>query len=157
VLGVEVAGALKNVFAIAAGMGDGLGAGHNTKAMVITRSVREMTRFGEALGGHHQTFTGLAGTGDLIVTCTCPSSRNRRVGEELGKGKPIAEVVAGMKQVAEGIKAVSAVMEVAGRLGIEMPIAAEVDRVVNRGGTAEEAYRGLLKATPGHEVHGEGW
>jgi glycerol-3-phosphate dehydrogenase (NAD(P)+) len=157
VLGVEVAGALKNVFAIAAGMADGLGAGYNTKAMVITRSGREMTRFGEALGGHHQTFTGLAGTGDLIVTCTSPASRNRRVGEELGKGRAIDEVMAGMRQVAEGVKAVGVVMEVADKLGIDMPIAAEVDRVVNRGGTAEEAYRGLLKVTPGHEVHGEGW
>jgi glycerol-3-phosphate dehydrogenase (NAD(P)+) len=152
-----VAGALKNVFAIAAGMGDGLGAGYNTKAMVITRAVREMTRFGEALGGDHQTFTGLAGTGDLIVTCTSPASRNRRVGEEIGKGKTIDEVMAGMTQVAEGVKAVSAVMDVAARLGIDMPIAAEVDGVVNKGRTAEDAYRGLLKATPGHEVHGEGW
>lgn len=157
VLGVEVAGALKNVFAIAAGMGDGAGAGYNTKAMVITRAVREMTIFGEALGGDHQTFTGLAGTGDLIVTCTSPMSRNRRVGEELGKGRTIDEVMAGMTQVAEGVKAVSAVMDVANRLGIDMPIAAEVDGVVNKGGTAEDAYRGLLKATPGHEVHGEGW
>src|SRR5437660_1614717 len=81
-----VAGAVQNVFAIAAGMGDGAGAGYNTKAMVITRAVREMTIFGEALGADHQTFTGLAGTGDLIVTCTSPMSRNRRVGEELGKG-----------------------------------------------------------------------
>ena len=157
VVGVEIAGALKNVFAIAAGMADGAGAGYNTKAMVITRAVREMTRFGEALGGDHQTFAGLAGTGDLIVTCTSPASRNRRVGEEIGKGKTIDEVMAGMHQVAEGVKAVSAVMDVAARLGIDMPIAAEVDGVVNKGRTAEDAYRGLLKATPGHEVHGEGW
>jgi glycerol-3-phosphate dehydrogenase (NAD(P)+) len=116
-----------------------------------------MTRLGEALGGHHQTFTGLAGTGDLIVTCTSPASRNRRVGEGIGKGNTIDEVMAGMTQVAEGVKAVSAVMDVAARLGIDMPIAAEVDGVVNKGRTAEDAYRGLLKATPGHEVHGEGW
>ncbi len=157
VIGVEVAGALKNVFAIAAGMGDGIGAGFNTKAMVITRAVREMSRFGEALGGHHQTFAGLAGTGDLIVTCTSPASRNRRVGEQIGQGKTIKEILDGMHQVAEGVKAVSVVMKVASELGIDMPIAGEVDGVVNRAGTAEDAYRGLLRATPGHEVHGEGW
>ncbi len=115
VLGVEVAGALKNVFAIAAGMGDGAGAGYNTKAMVVTRAVHEMTRFGETLGGDPKTFTGLAGIGDLFVTCTSPASRNRQVGEELGKGKTIEEVLAGMNQVAEGVKAVSVVMEMATR------------------------------------------
>lgn len=157
VVGVEVAGALKNVFAIAVGMGDGTGAGYNTRAMVITRSLREMSRFGCALGGDPRTFAGLAGTGDLIVTCTSPASRNRRVGEQLGKGKRIDEILAGMNQVAEGVKTVSVVLKRASELGIEMPIASEVDGVVNRGGTAEEAYRGLLKATPGHEHHGEGW
>lgn len=157
VLGVEVAGALKNVFAIAAGMGDGIGTGYNTKAMVITRAVREMSKFGEALGGDPQTFAGLAGTGDLVVTCTSPASRNRRVGEELGRGRTIQEVLDGMNQVAEGVKAVTVVMEMAARLGVDMPIAAEVDRVVNKGGTAQDAYRGLLKITPGHEIHGDGW
>jgi glycerol-3-phosphate dehydrogenase (NAD(P)+) len=157
VLGVEVAGALKNVFAIAAGMGDGAGAGFNTKAMVVTRAVREMTIFGETLGGDPKTFTGLAGIGDLIVTCTSPASRNRRVGEELGKGKTIEEVLAGMNQVAEGVKAVSVVMDMATRLGVDMPIATEVHGVVNKGRTAEDAYRGLLRSAPGHEVHGEGW
>jgi glycerol-3-phosphate dehydrogenase (NAD(P)+) len=157
VVGVEVAGALKNVFAIAAGMGDGAGAGYNTKAMVITRAVHEMSKFGEALGGDPKTFSGLAGTGDLVVTCTSPASRNRRVGEELGKGKTIDEVMAGMTQVAEGVKTVSVVMDVAAELGIDMPIAAEVDGVVNKGRTAGDAYRGLLKAAPGHEHHGEGW
>jgi glycerol-3-phosphate dehydrogenase (NAD(P)+) len=157
VLGVEVAGALKNVFAIAAGMGDGIGAGFNTKAMVITRAVREMTKLGEALGGDHKTFSGLAGMGDLIVTCTSPASRNRRVGEGLGKGATIEEVMAGMSQVAEGVKAVSVVTKLASAAGIHMPIATEVDGVVNRGATAQDAYRGLLKTAPGHEVHGESW
>ena len=98
-----------------------------------------------------------AGIGDLIVTCTSPASRNRRVGEELGTGKTIAEVLAGMNQVAEGVKTVSVVMDMAGRLGIDMPIATEVHGVINHGNTADEAYRGLLRSTPGHEVHGEGW
>ncbi|HEY4005739.1 MAG TPA: NAD(P)H-dependent glycerol-3-phosphate dehydrogenase [Pseudonocardia sp.] len=157
VRGVEVAGALKNVFAIAAGMGDGAGAGHNTKAMVVTRAAREMARFGEAVGGEPVTFAGLAGIGDLIVTCTSPASRNRRVGEELGKGKTIDEVISAMNQVAEGVKAVGAVMEMAAELDLEMPIATEVYGVVNKGRTAADAYRGLLKTTPGHEVHGPSW
>src|SRR5439155_3126116 len=116
VIGVEVAGALKNVYAIAAGMGDGLGAGVNTKAMVMTRALREMTRLGEALGGQRDTFAGLAGMGDLIATCMSPLSRNRHVGEGLGRGEKIADVLAGMTQVAEGVKTAPALIELAGRL-----------------------------------------
>jgi len=157
VVGVEIAGALKNVFAIAAGMADGAGAGYNTKAMVITRAVREMRRLGEALGGEPLTFSGLAGTGDLIVTCFSPLSRNRHVGEELGRGKSITEVLAGMKQVAEGVKAAPVVVKRAAEAGVDMPIAREVDAVLWHGGTVQDAYRGLLMAAPGHELHGEGW
>ena len=157
VVGVEIAGALKNVFAIAAGMADGAGAGYNTKAMVITRAVREMRRLGEALGGDPLTFSGLAGTGDLIVTCTSPLSRNRHVGEELGRGKSIGEVLAGMKQVAEGVKAAPVVMKLAAEAGVDMPIAQEVDNVLWHGATVQDAYRGLLRVAPGHELHGEGW
>jgi glycerol-3-phosphate dehydrogenase (NAD(P)+) len=157
VVGVEIAGALKNVFAIAAGMADGAGAGYNTKAMVITRAVREMRRLGEALGGDALTFSGLAGTGDLIVTCTSPLSRNRHVGEELGRGKSIDEVLAGMKQVAEGVKAAPVVMKLAAEAGVDMPIAQEVDNVLWHGATVADAYRGLLRVAPGHELHGEGW
>jgi glycerol-3-phosphate dehydrogenase (NAD(P)+) len=157
VAGVEIAGALKNVFAIGAGMADGAGAGYNTKAMVITRAVREMRRLGEALGGDPLTFSGLAGTGDLIVTCTSPLSRNRHVGEELGRGKPIGEVLAGMKQVAEGVKAAPVIMKLAAEAGVDMPIAQEVDNVLWHGATVADAYRGLLRVAPGHELHGEGW
>jgi len=157
VVGVEIAGALKNVFAIAAGMADGAGAGYNTKAMVITRAVREMRRLGEALGGDPLTFSGLAGIGDLIVTCTSPLSRNRHVGEELGRGKSIDEVLAGMKQVAEGVKAAPVVMKLAAEAGVDMPIAQEVDNVLWHGATVQDAYRGLLRVAPGHELHGEGW
>jgi len=155
--GVEIAGALKNVFAIAAGMADGAGAGYNTKAMVITRAVREMRRLGEALGGDPLTFSGLAGTGDLIVTCFSPLSRNRHVGEELGRGKSIGEVLAGMKQVAEGVKAAPVIMKLAAEAGVDMPIAREMDNVLWHGATVQEAYRGLLSFAPGHELHGEGW
>ena len=157
VVGVEIAGALKNVFAIAAGMADGAGAGYNTKAMVITRAVREMRRLGEALGGDLLTFSGLAGMGDLIVTCTSPLSRNRHVGEELGRGKSIGEVLAGMKQVAEGVKAAPVVMKLAADAGVDMPIAQEVDNVLWHDATVHDAYRGLLRVAPGHELHGEGW
>jgi glycerol-3-phosphate dehydrogenase (NAD(P)+) len=157
VVGVEIAGALKNVFAIGAGMADGAGAGFNTKSMVITRAVREMGRLGHALGGHPETFSGLAGMGDLIVTCMSPLSRNRHVGEELGRGASIKDVVAGMKQVAEGVKAAPVVVKLAAEAGVDMPIAQEVDAVLTHGATVYDAYRGLLRVAPGHEVHGEGW
>ncbi len=157
VAGVEIAGALKNVFAIAVGMGDGVGAGENTRAMVITRALREMTKLGTAIGGQLETFFGLAGLGDLTVTCISRHSRNRHVGEEIGRGVPVAAILAGMTQVAEGVKAASVVMKLAADYGIDMPIAREVDAVVNSGAGVEQAYRGLLAVPPGHEVHGESW
>ena len=157
VLGAEMAGALKNVYAIAVGMGYSLGIGENTRAMVMSRSVREMSKLGEAMGGQRDTFAGLAGMGDLIVTCTSQRSRNRHVGEQLGAGKPIDEVISSMNQVAEGVKAASVVMEFADKYGLNMPIAREVDAVINHGSTVEDAYRGLAAETPGHEVHGAGF
>jgi glycerol-3-phosphate dehydrogenase (NAD(P)+) len=157
VVGVEMAGALKNVYAIAVGMGYSLGIGENTRAMVMSRAVREMSKMGEAAGGHRDTFAGLAGMGDLIVTCTSHRSRNRRVGEELGAGKPIDEIIASMNQVAEGVKAASVIMEFAERYGLPMPIAREVDGVINHGATPEGAYRGLAAEKPGHEIHGAGF
>lgn len=157
VVGVEIAGALKNVFAISVGMGDGIGAGDNTRAMVMTRALREMTKLGVAVGGQQETFFGLAGLGDLTVTCTSRASRNRYVGEQLGRGVPINEILAGMTQVAEGVKAASVVMKLAAQYGVDMPIAGEVDGVVNHGESVEQAYRGLLAIPPGHEVHGESW
>jgi glycerol-3-phosphate dehydrogenase (NAD(P)+) len=157
VVGVEMAGALKNVYAIAVGMGYSMGIGENTRAMVMARAVREMSKLGEAAGGHRDTFAGLAGIGDLIVTCTSQRSRNRHVGEQLGAGKPIDEIIASMKQVAEGVKASSVIMEFADEYGLSMPIAREVDGVINHGATAEGAYRGLAAEKPGHEVHGAGF
>jgi glycerol-3-phosphate dehydrogenase (NAD(P)+) len=157
VIGVEIAGALKNVFAIAVGLGDGLGAGDNTRAMVITRSLHELTRLGAALGGHAETLAGLAGMGDLIVTCISPHSRNRHVGFELGRGRPLEEILAGMNQVAEGVKTAASVTKLAAERGIEIPIARDVDAVLNHGQPVEETYRGLLRVPPGHEVHGEAW
>jgi glycerol-3-phosphate dehydrogenase (NAD(P)+) len=157
VTGVELAGALKNVFAIAVGFGDGLEAGHNTRAMVITRSLRELTRLGVAMGGQADTFAGLAGMGDLIATCTSPQSRNRHVGVELARGKTLEQIIAEMSQVAEGVKSSSVVMKLAAEHGVDMPIAREVDSVLNHGQPVFEAYRGLLRKVPGHEVHGEAW
>ena len=154
VVGVEMAGALKNVYAIAVGMGYSLGIGENTRAMVMARAVREMSKLGEAVGGQRDTFSGLAGMGDLIVTCTSQRSRNRHVGEQLGSGKTVQEIIASMNQVAEGVKACSVIMEFAEKYGLNMPIAREVDAVVNHGANVEQAYRGLMAEKPGHEVHG---
>jgi glycerol-3-phosphate dehydrogenase (NAD(P)+) len=157
VVGVEMAGALKNVYAIAVGMGYSIGIGENTRAMVMSRAVREMSKLGEAMGGHRDTFAGLAGMGDLIVTCTSQRSRNRYVGEQLGAGKPIDEIIASMNQVAEGVKAASVIMEFGNEYGVSMPIAREVDGVINHGTTVDDAYRGLAAEKPGHEVHGAGF
>ncbi len=157
VIGVEMAGALKNVYAIAVGMGYSLAIGENTRAMVIARALREMTKLGVAMGGQPETFPGVAGLGDLIVTCTSPRSRNRHVGEQIGAGKPLNEILASMDQVAEGVKAASVIMELSDRYGIHMPIAREVDGVINHGRTVEDAYLGLFAEVPGHEVHGAGF
>lgn len=150
-VGVEVAGALKNVLAIAAGMAEGLGTGDNTRALVIARGVAEVSRLGEAMGGDPMTFAGLAGTGDIMATCISPLSRNRRVGVEIAKGRTVDEITAEMNMVAEGVKAARTAMELSEAYGVEMPIAREVDAVVNEGRTAEEAFRGLLRIEPGHE------
>jgi glycerol-3-phosphate dehydrogenase (NAD(P)+) len=137
--------------AIAAGMGDGLGAGDNTRAAVITRGLAEITRLGTALGGRPETFAGLAGMGDLVATCTSIHSRNRFVGEQLGKGLSLDEIVRKMHMVAEGVKSVPAVMALADAHGVEMPIAREVYRVVHEGGTPRQAFRGLIRRQSGDE------
>jgi glycerol-3-phosphate dehydrogenase (NAD(P)+) len=144
VCGSEIGGALKNVIAIAAGMADGLGAGDNTRAAVITRGLAEITRLGVELGGEAGTFAGLAGMGDLVATCISPQSRNRFVGEQLGRGKPIEQIIEEMNQVAEGVKACLVAKELADEVGIDMPITEEVVAVCHEGRTAEDAYRGLL-------------
>ena len=154
VIGCEVAGALKNVVAIASGMADGLGTGDNTRAAVITRGLAELSRLGLAMGGELLTFAGLAGMGDLVATCISRQSRNRYVGEQLGRGRAIDEIVAEMKMVAEGIKTSRVVVEVAARYGVEMPIAQQVYAVVHEGRPAREAYRGLLRRHARSELDG---
>jgi glycerol-3-phosphate dehydrogenase (NAD(P)+) len=153
VIGCELGGAFKNVIAIAAGMADGLGAGDNTKAAVITRGLNELSRLGEAMGGQTVTFAGLAGMGDLIATCMSPQSRNRHVGEQLGKGRTIDEVIAEMNMVAEGVKTCRVVVDLAHERGVVMPISHEVQRVCHEGSTAEAAYRGLLRYEVGRLEH----
>jgi glycerol-3-phosphate dehydrogenase (NAD(P)+) len=154
VVGCEVAGALKNVIAIASGMADGLGTGDNTRSAVITRGLAELSRLGCAMGGEHQTFSGLAGMGDLIATCISTQSRNRFVGEQLGKGRKIDEIIDEMNMVAEGVKTSKVVMELAREHGVDMPIAASVFSVVHEGMPATEAYRGLLGRNIRSEMHG---
>jgi glycerol-3-phosphate dehydrogenase (NAD(P)+) len=151
VIGCEIGGALKNVIAIASGMGDGVGVGDNTRAAVITRGLAELTRLGVAMGAEAQTLSGLAGMGDLVATCISPQSRNRFVGEELGKGRPIAEIIDDMHMVAEGVKTCRVVIELADRYGIELPIAREVYGAVYGGRTARQAYRGLIRTRAGAE------
>jgi len=151
VIGCEVGGALKNVIAIATGMGDGLGVGDNTRSMVITRGLAELSRLGVAMGGRVETFSGLAGMGDLIATCTSKQSRNRHVGEQLGKGRTTDEIVTEMHMVAEGVKTCRVVMELSERYGVDLPIAREVYGVVYEGRTPMQAYRGLIRRKPGHE------
>lgn len=152
VIGCEIAGALKNVIALASGIADGLGTGDNTRAAVITRGLAELSRLGQALGGRPETFAGLAGMGDLIATCISQQSRNRFVGEQLGRGRALQEIIAEMNMVAEGVKTVGVVMELANSAGVDMPICSEMDAVVNHGRSAQEAYRGLLRRSPKPEV-----
>ena len=154
VVGCEVAGALKNVIAIASGMADGLGTGDNTRAAVITRGLAELSRLGCAMGGEPQTFAGLAGMGDLIATCISTQSRNRYVGEQLGKGRKIDEIIDEMSMVAEGVKTSKVVMELGERHGVDLPIAASVYGVVHQGMPATDAYRGLLGRNVRSEMHG---
>lgn len=151
VLGCELGGILKNIVAIAAGMAEGLRVGDNTRAMVLSRGLAEMTRLGEAMGAQARTFAGLTGMGDLIATCTSPASRNRRLGEALARGLSVDEAVAELGQVAEGVKTAPTVMELARDAGIEMPIAAEVAAVVRGLRSPADAYRGLRRVTPGDE------
>lgn len=153
VIGCEVAGSLKNVIAIAAGMADGLGAGDNTKSAVITRGLAEISELGEAMGGQFATFSGLAGMGDLIATCMSKQSRNRFVGEQLGRGRTIDEVIDDMNMVAEGVKTSKVVMELSREHGVDMPIASEVYEVCQGESTAVDAYRGLIRRQDGGVEH----
>ncbi len=150
VVGCEIGGALKNVIAIAAGIGEGLGVGDNTRAAVMSRGLAEITRVGVAMGARPETFLGLAGMGDLIATCTSPYSRNRTVGEQLGQGRPLEEILANLHMVAEGVNTAVLVLELGERYGLQMPICEMIDRVVRGQMAPADAYFGLTPA--GHEL-----
>lgn len=144
VVGVELGGSLKNVIAIAAGVVEGLGLGYNTNAALVTRGLHEMTRLGVALGGRLETFAGLAGMGDLVLTCTGSLSRNRTVGVHLGKGKRLDEILRESRLVAEGVKTSKSAKDLAERLGIEMPITNEMYRVLYENEEPPKAIRRLM-------------
>lgn len=148
VVGVELGGALKNVVALAAGVVSGLGFGHNTLAALITRGLAEIRRLGMTMGARAATFAGLAGMGDLVLTCTGDLSRNRTVGRRLGRGESLEEILSGMNSVAEGVKTVRAVRELAERNAVEMPIAAEVHAILYEGRAPESAVENLMMRDP---------
>jgi glycerol-3-phosphate dehydrogenase (NAD(P)+) len=154
VVGCEVSGVVKNVIAIAAGMAEGMGFGDNTQATIITRGLAEMSRLGIALGADALTISGLAGMGDLIATCSSSQSRNNSVGRELGRGRPIDEVIAEMRQVAEGVKSSPSVLALARRKGVDMPITEQVVAVCHEGSTAQAALTALMRRSMKPEIYG---
>ncbi len=152
VTGVELGGAVKNVIAIAAGICDGLGFGHNARAALITRGLAEMNRLGQAMGAFSSTFSGLAGMGDLVLTCTGDLSRNRTVGFKLGQGMRLADILAEMRMVAEGVKSAESVFNLSIRQGVEMPIVEQTYRILHEDKPAREAVTELM----GRDLKAEG-
>jgi glycerol-3-phosphate dehydrogenase (NAD(P)+) len=148
VLGVELGGALKNVIALAGGLCDGLGLGHNAKAALLSRGIVEMARLGAAMGARRQTFFGLSGIGDLITTTTFPAGRNLSVGRAIGQGKTLEEVLGSMESVAEGVWTVRAVVGLAKRHGVDMPITREVHAILYEGKPPKDALRDLMRRGP---------
>jgi glycerol-3-phosphate dehydrogenase (NAD(P)+) len=154
VVGCEIGGAVKNVIALAAGMAVGLGYGQNTLAALVTRGLAELTRLGVALGGQPLTFLGLAGIGDLVVTCHSADSRNRHVGEELGRGRPLADIVGAMHSVAEGVQSCEPVLALGDRAGVELPICDQVGAVLDARIGVADAVAALLHRDPKPELRG---
>ena len=148
VIGCEIAGAAKNVIAIAAGISDGLGFGDSSRAALVTRGLAEIGRLGVALGGDYVTFGGLAGVGDLVVTCTSPLSRNRWMGEQLGRGRSLGEILGTMHMVAEGVKTARPLLSLAGAHGLEMPIVEQVAAVLDGERTPLETISSLMGRSP---------
>jgi glycerol-3-phosphate dehydrogenase (NAD(P)+) len=154
VVGCELGGALKNVIALAAGMAAGLGLGQNTLAALLTRGLAELTRLGVAAGGQPLTFLGLAGVGDLVVTCNSPDSRNHHVGERLGRGEDLAEILSGMQSAVEGVRSCRPVLELGQRHGVELPICERVDDVLTGRLSPRAAVESLLHRDATTELHG---
>ncbi|MBI4296784.1 MAG: NAD(P)-dependent glycerol-3-phosphate dehydrogenase [Chloroflexi bacterium] len=157
IVGTELGGALKNIIALGAGMADGLGYGDNAKAAFITRGLTEITALGVTLGASPLTFSGLAGLGDLVATCASPLSRNHYVGYELAKGRSLDEILATMKEVAEGVNATKAAWSLAKRHGVEMPITEKIYQVLYQGLSPKQAAEELIGAEVGHELVGRRW
>jgi glycerol-3-phosphate dehydrogenase (NAD(P)+) len=153
-VGVEIGGALKNVIAIGAGISDGLGLGHNALAALITRGLAELTRLAVALGAHAETMSGLAGLGDLVLTCSGDLSRNRQVGLKLAAGLELGCILDSTPMVAEGVTTTSVALKLAARHGVDMPITAEMDAVLNLGRSPGEAIRRLMGRTLRNEAGG---
>ena len=154
VVGVQYGGALKNVIAIAAGMADGLGMGHNARAAIITRGLAEIARLAVRKGANPLTLSGLSGMGDLVLTCTGELSRNRRVGMELGRGRPLAEVLGDMKQVAEGVKTAKSARDLSLKTGVELPICNQVYAIAYEGKSPRAAVVELMTRQPKSELAG---
>lgn len=144
ILGVELGGALKNVIAIASGISDGLGLGHNARAALITRGIAEMTRLGENMGADKRTFSGLSGMGDLVLTCTGPLSRNYSVGVKLGQGMKLSDILSSTKSVAEGVATALSAFELSRKFGVEMPIVEQVYKVIYKDKNPAEAVNMLM-------------
>lgn len=144
IVGVELGGAVKNVIAIASGVGAGSGLGHNSLAALVTRGLAEMSRLSEAMGGRRDTLSGLAGMGDLLLTCTAQLSRNRTLGYELGRGKPLAEILSSMRMIAEGVPTTHATVTLAQKYNVEMPITFQMDRLLRDETTPEQAIHELM-------------
>jgi glycerol-3-phosphate dehydrogenase (NAD(P)+) len=144
-LGVELGGALKNVVAIAAGVVEGLGLGNNTMAALITRGLAEITRLAVAMGGHPKTLAGLAGLGDLVLTCTGDLSRNRHVGVELARGRTLAEIIASTPMVAEGVETCGSAVALGAKFGVDLPIIQQMDNVLHRAKPPRDALRELME------------
>jgi len=154
VVGVQYGGALKNVIAIAAGMADGLGMGHNARAAIITRGLAEITRLAVRKGANPLTLSGLSGMGDLVLTCTGELSRNRHVGMELGKGRKLPDILADMKEVAEGVKTARSAHELELKTGVELPICHQVYLIAHEGKSARTAVVDLMTRQPKSELAG---
>jgi glycerol-3-phosphate dehydrogenase (NAD(P)+) len=157
VIGVELGGALKNILALGAGIADGLGYGDNAKAAFMTRGLTEITALGMALGANPLTFSGLAGLGDVITTCASPLSRNHFVGVELAKGRPLAEILESMRQVAEGVNTTLAAHNLAQQLGLEMPITEKIYQVLYENADPKLAALALMGGNAKHELSGRRW
>ena len=157
VVGVELSAALKSVIALRAGVSDGLGLGDNTKALLVTRGLTELARLGVALGGHSETFAGLAGVGDMIVTCTSMHSRNRRAGILIGQGVPVAEAMQQVGAVVEGYYAALSAWQLSCKVGVEMPICQQAHAVLYEGKPAADSIHELMRRGKKHEFEDAGW